>query len=489
MDTVKNVELLLYELLKKRGNPTNLKNEDNDNPAMQELIKEFMTIRDFTRGISGSDVPQSLHKITPQLQQAKENEKNDLSGSEKHAASLKGSERTYRLIAENVDDIVLLVNEGRKMIYCSPSTEKILGHTPEECSKLFSDGQILPSIASAIEKMAEQGRQDAAASLLIEVEEQCKDGTMIWMESLISKAKDEKGKSIGFLCVVRNITQRKLAENDLRQSYERRLKNDFFARLLNGRIELESDVYNHAYRLGIPLPKHFSLYFLQLDYEESFQGKSKVQEEKQKNIDMLIDRLTHQEDSIAWEVPEGIGILSTVHNFSERKEQELKKAEAYIELVTAIAPNVRPCIGIADYFDSLIYVALRFKHAQSAVRIGKGICNKKRVYHFDDCGVYQVLIPFADSDESEVFIKKTLGPLLEYDRKNQTELVDTLEKILSGLSLKEVAEQTFFHYKTIQNRKQRIENILKVSLDSSEVRIMLGTAVRLLKISRCRQLT
>lgn len=117
--------------------------------------------------------------------------------------------------------------------------------------------------------------------------------------------------------------------------------------------------------------------------------------------------------------------------------------------------------------------------------IGRGVWPNQRVYHFENCGIFQVLIPFADTDEAEVFIQRVLGPLLEYDKKNQTQLVDTLEMILSGLSLKEVAQQTFFHYKTIQSRKQRIETILNVTLDSSEVRMMLSTAMNLLKISQC----
>ncbi|EIW26219.1 PAS domain S-box protein [Pelosinus fermentans] len=526
MNHTKTIELLLNDLLRKRGKPAFLIDELNDHPAILQLVEEIMTIREFTYRISNGDLSQNLSMkgywagalkalqsnlrhltwqtsmiasgdfnqridfmgdfsasfniMIQRLKQAEENEKNYMSELKKRETQLKESEQKYRLIAENMDDMIVLMDDDMKVIYCSPSIERLLGYTAAEFIELSLTEQVLPFIGIQSGKMAVQDGGDP--SVLMEVEQQRKDGEIIWLESLMSTAKDEEGKNMGFLCVIRNITQRKLAENDLQQSYERRLKNDFFTKLLNGDIEIESDAYNHAYRLGIQLPNHFSLYFLSIDDSGSFLSEVNALEQRQKNMDVLIDQLTNQEAAIAWEVPEGIGILSAMCDSSYHKTKEIQLAESYIDLVALSFPGLQAHIGIADYFESLTHVALRFKHAQSAVRIGKRIWNQQKVYHFDDCGVYQVLIPFADSDESEVFVKKTLGPLLEYDQRNQTELVDTLEKILSGLSLKEVGKQTFFHYKTIQNRKQRIENILNVSLDSAEVRMMLGTAIHLLKI-------
>jgi PAS domain S-box-containing protein len=524
------IEWLFNDILKKRGIPASLSNEFHDNPGIRQLAKDFIAIREFTDAISNGDLSQDLSMkgywagllkalqsnlrhltwqasmvasgdfsqridfmgdfsaafniMIQRLKQAEENEKKCMAVLQKREVELKESEEKYRLIAENVDDIILLMNDEMKVIYCSPSIEKLLGYTPEDFMKLSLTQQVLPSIDTALGGIAKQDDTGEAVPMLIEIQQQRKDGKMIWLESLISIAKNEEGQKMGFLCVIRNITERKLAENDLQQSYERRLKNDFFTKLLNGHIKLEADAYNHAYRLGIQLPDRFSLYFLSLHCSDGFLVEANTLEQRQKNIDTLIDQITKQEAAIAWEVPEGIGIISALCDHSDRKMSEIQSAQSYINLALASFPSLQPRIGIGDYFDSLTHFCLRFKHAQSAVRIGKGIWNQQKVYHFDDCGVYQVLIPFSDSDESEEFIKKALGPLLEYDKKNQTELVDTLEKILSGLSLKEVAEQMFFHYKTIQSRKQRIENILNVSLDSSEVRMILGTAVRLLKIAQ-----
>ena len=534
VDNTGIIELLLNDLLKKRGSPASLNDELNDNPALRQLVEELIVIREFTNAISNGDLSQNLNMkgywagavkalqsnlrhltwqtsmvasgdfsqridfmgdfsaafniMIQRLKQAEENENKYMSELKKREAQLKESEQKYRLIAENIDDTIVLMDDAMRIMYCSPSIEKLLGYTPEEFIKLSLTEQVLPFIDIALGKIAEQDHKGMVSPppVLMEVEQQRRDGNMIWMESLMSIAKDEEGQNIGFLCVIRNITQRKLAENDLQQSYERRLKNDFFTKLLNGDIDPEPDAYNHAYRLGIQLPNHFSLYFLSIDSSGSSLVEDNTLGQRQKNIDTLIDQLTKKEATIAWEVPEGIGILSALYDISDYKTKEIRMAESYIDLVLSFFPNLQAHIGIADYFDSLTHFGLRLKHAQSAVRIGKGMGSQRSVYHFDDCGVYQVLIPFADSEESEVFIKKTLGPLLEYDKKNQTELVDTLEKILSELSLREVAEQMFFHYKTIQSRKQRIENILNVSLDSSEARMMLGTAVRLLKISQCK---
>lgn len=532
MDNAGQVELLLNELLKKRGNPTYLSDQITHYPAVRQLAEDFIILREFTNAISNGDLSQSLsmkgywagalkalqsnlrhltwqtgmiasgdfsqridfmgdfsaafNSMIQRLQQAEENEKKYLAELKKREAELKASEQKYRLIAENMDDVILLMDANLKVIYSSPSIERLLGYTSQDVIELSETEHILPPIVPALHKMEETRMEGHTLSpMLIEVEQRRKDGKMIWMESLISFTKNEDSEHIGFLCVIRDITQRKLAENHLHQSYERRLKNDFFNKLLNGNIKLDLEAYAHACRLGIHLPSQFSLYFLSIDNSDSFLGEMNVLEQKHKHIDAIIDQLTMQDGTIAWEVPQGVGIICSIQDLSDRQNKEMQAAELYSSLVLDSFPHLQVHIGIADYFDSLINFNLRFKHAHSSVRIGRGVWPNQRVYHFENCGIFQVLIPFADTDEAEVFIQRILGPLLEYDRKNQTQLVDTLEMILSGLSLKEVAQQTFFHYKTIQSRKQRIETILNVTLDSSEVRMMLGTAMNLLKIYQC----
>ena len=534
MGNARQVELLLHELLKKRGISTVL-NDQISGPAIRQLAEDFLAIREFTHAISNGDLSQRLdvkgdwagslktlqsnlrhlawqirmvasgdfnqridfmsdlsvafNRIIQRLKQAEENEKKYITELKDYENEIMKSEQKYRLIAENTDDVILLMDDGMNIVSISPSIEKLLGYTPDEFIELSLVERTLVPIETALRNIAANADESVAhPPVFIEQEQRRKDGQIIWLESSINIAKNDEGECWRFLCVIRNITERKLAESRLQQSYERRQKNDFFKNLLNGQQERDSEIFAKALRIGIKLPSQFSLYFLSVGDSDSVLVEANVLQQKQKIIDTIIDQLNMQDDTIAWEVPEGVGIISDIHELSDRNNREFDSAKFYISLALTAFPDIQVRVGIADYFDSLTHFALRFKHAKSSIRIGGGIWPDQSIYHSEDCGVYQVLIPFADTDEAEAFVQRMLGPLIEYDKNNRTELVETLEKILTGVSLKEVAAQMFFHYKTIQNRKQRIEKILNVTLDSSEVRLMLGTAVHLLKISQFKMI-
>jgi putative nucleotidyltransferase with HDIG domain len=55
----------------------------------------------------------------------------------------------------------------------------------------------------------------------LELECCCKDGTILWTENKFSGIRDENGKPVSILAEVRDITERKQAEEERKQSFER----------------------------------------------------------------------------------------------------------------------------------------------------------------------------------------------------------------------------------------------------------------------------
>jgi len=134
------------------------------------------------------------------------------------------SEERYRLIAENTADTIAVFDLNLNPTYISPSILKLCGYTVQEAMTQTLNQRLTPdSLQQASKNFADQmalessGTADPARTVLMELEGYCKDGSTIWVELAASVLRDNNFKQTGILTVIRNITQRKQAEDALRQ--------------------------------------------------------------------------------------------------------------------------------------------------------------------------------------------------------------------------------------------------------------------------------
>jgi diguanylate cyclase (GGDEF)-like protein/PAS domain S-box-containing protein len=136
------------------------------------------------------------------------------------------SERLYRTLIENMLDLVWITDRNMRITYLSPTNgrnwgyqlEDVLGHqvwdflTPES-------QQIGYRAVSEFESSVAAG--EIPQQKTIEVEQYCKDGSTIHIEITFRPISDEDGTLVGYQGLSRDITQRKHAEEELKQSYDR----------------------------------------------------------------------------------------------------------------------------------------------------------------------------------------------------------------------------------------------------------------------------
>lgn len=431
------------------------------------------------------DFSQSFNTMILRLKEATENEQRYITELEKSRAMIAKSERNYRLIAENTEDVIWLMDEEKNIRYISPSVEKLLGYRPEDFTGKAATATPLPFLQAIFQEASTRFAEtdDETKPFIIESQQSCKDKKIIWTESLVSAARNNEGSFVGLLGVTRDISERKKNESLLYLAYERRKKADFFNHLAVAKMDNDAEILSSAWQNKLYIPKNFSLFFLVIDNLDTLAEEAN-QHRKQQIIDTLVDDFSRKENTIAWDTTKGIGILHSRSHGADRKSAEKEVAQEYVRDVSLYFPDLSISLGIANYANGLVSFSSRLQNAEIALKIGKKVWAKQRIYHYDDCGIYQVLAPFAMTGDAGNYIKKTIGPLMEHDKKDGTDLVKTLEKILSGLTFKEIGEQMYLHHKTIQLRKQRIEQILNVSLDSCETRMALSTALQLEKITR-----
>lgn len=142
--------------------------------------------------------------------------------------ALKKSEALYRLLADNISEHVWIMDLNLKLVYISPSVEKIYGYTLDEVKKLSfkklftaeSQQKILEMFSTELPNAVINAPPVSGTRRVLELQARHKDGHLLWIENRLSFIRDENGKPISILGETRDITERKLAEEKLRDEQQ-----------------------------------------------------------------------------------------------------------------------------------------------------------------------------------------------------------------------------------------------------------------------------
>ena len=134
---------------------------------------------------------------------------------------LKKSEEKFRLLAENSTDVIWTMDLNGKYLYVSPSVERLRGYTQEEVMKQSIHDALSPASEALMLKTLRDLKPAILAGQKVEprtfiLEQPCKNGGVVWSEATISGIYNEKGFMISFLGVTRDITHRKVIEDQLK---------------------------------------------------------------------------------------------------------------------------------------------------------------------------------------------------------------------------------------------------------------------------------
>lgn len=141
--------------------------------------------------------------------------------------NLRASEARYRLLADNVSDVIWVLDLGaRRFTYISPSVRQLRGYTPEEIMQQPLDAAMTPESAARVgERMKTRlaliaaGQSDNELDA-IEVDQPHKDGHIVHTEVVTRYLLGVDGQPASLIGVSRDITERKRQELELRASEE-----------------------------------------------------------------------------------------------------------------------------------------------------------------------------------------------------------------------------------------------------------------------------
>jgi PAS domain S-box-containing protein len=214
----------------------------------------------FLNGVSAASVAvlvnglQELNRkaeaATAALQQERENLietkdqlKQEVQVRRQSEKDLQQSERKYRLLAENIQDVIWTMDLKLRFTYLSPAIERLLGWSSDEYKQFKIEELLAPESAIRVlnefkehyRRAQQSGSFQRSATLDLDMLR--KDGDRVKVEVTASFLLDDTGHPIGILGVTRDITERYKAEQEkaeLRESLARSKKMEALGTLAGG---------------------------------------------------------------------------------------------------------------------------------------------------------------------------------------------------------------------------------------------------------------
>jgi len=161
-----------------------------------------------------------LAKVAVKLLEARKADLGAIRRLERSEQAARFNERQYRLLADYSDDLIILHDRKGRQSYVSPACRRLLGYEPEELAAAVADVLIHPDDRTALSK-AYAALDDAHPECASIHRLRRKDGSYVWVEAQVSLIPGATEPGAMIVATVRNIHERILAEEALKQSEQR----------------------------------------------------------------------------------------------------------------------------------------------------------------------------------------------------------------------------------------------------------------------------
>jgi PAS domain S-box-containing protein len=151
----------------------------------------------------------------------------EITEERKKEAALEDTEKKYKLLAENMTDVLFTSDMELNLTYVSPSVELLVGYSVEELEgtsliELMTPESVWTAIEAVKEALEAEKLSDQTLtrgeSPTLEIQLKHRDGSLVWAEVARTFTRDAKRRPTGILGVARDIAERKESQKALVES-------------------------------------------------------------------------------------------------------------------------------------------------------------------------------------------------------------------------------------------------------------------------------
>jgi len=283
------------------------------------------------------------------------------------------------------------------------------------------------------------------------------------------------------------IAMERIKEKEV-EAVKHRIRGDFFDDLLANNIHSVNGLNSIAEIHGLDPKKKYYCMITKLrgtdihGYEAGWGNVSEYSTLKDK-ICRIIDKNVREGGRIITSITRRNMIISFIQDkvIAERTQRNISLEIAYgiLETLEAEIRGIEVEIGIGKVYE-ILSISKSFNEAQDSFDMGSKL-GREKVVHYENHMIVNLLRGDNSSDKLMDFYNNTVGKLVEYDKENGTNLIETMEAYFrQNGNISEAAKELFVHRNTLIYRIDKIKMILDSDLKDSEelLEIQLGFKIR-----------
>lgn len=275
---------------------------------------------------------------------------------------------------------------------------------------------------------------------------------------------EEEDKAlISLLCDAFSIEFQKTKYSSLSQGL---LHQSFIYDLLDGKFEDEQLIVERTKVLGLKFKT--KLFVINIDIQNLDQSKSTLPYIRDEIQSKLVNG-----KAIVYN--NNVAILASCDNERHFLENELKALKEFINSNNLQTGISRPFTGLADTRD-------HYLESVKAIKLGNILNAAQRFNKYEDFIIFDLISNVSDEEKCKRFIHRSLLKLIEFDRENGTDYTRSFYTYLCNFkNIKESATLLNVHRNTMFHRIEKIERILDVDLNDSDVLFQLYLSYKIME--------
>ncbi|AJA47203.1 transcriptional regulator [Clostridium pasteurianum DSM 525 = ATCC 6013] len=268
---------------------------------------------------------------------------------------------------------------------------------------------------------------------------------------------------------------------------ERDSMNSFMKEIIFGESIFTDKVLNRASVYGYDSSKNYCAIIVDIDNFEKLTDSTGVKSEEnimeiKQNVEVIILSIMNKKGKKVLNVMhrDSIIIMFPMDEKDIYEDRYLDSANEIVKTVSEKMKELTVSVGIGSSTNKLRDFHISVDQAQKALNMIRIFGEKNTVRTYKKLGIYRIFFETNNKREMKQIYYEMLGKLIEYDNKNESNMLKTLETYISeGANLGKAAEKLFIHRNTMKYRMNRIEEILECDLKDINILFEFMEAIKI----------